>query len=59
MQTAEDQWPTLLTIAEVARLLAISRSTVKRRVADGSIRSIRLGRLVRVSEKEVARLIDS
>lgn len=47
------------TVPEVATLLRVSDRTVKRRVADGSIRSIRLGRLVRVSEKEVARLLDS
>ena len=47
------------TVPEVATLLGVSGRTVQRRIADGSIRSIRLGRLIRVSEEEVARLLDT
>lgn len=45
-----------LTIVEVARELRISRRTAERRVADGTLHSVRVGRLVRVPASELDRL---
>jgi excisionase family DNA binding protein len=50
--------PGARTLPQVADLLGVSRSTIKRRVADGSIRVIRIGRLVRVPAREIDRLLD-
>lgn len=46
------------TKAEVATALGVSEKTVRRRIADGSIRAIRLGRAVRVPNVEVERLLN-
>ncbi len=43
----------LLTLDEAARLLAVSRRTVERLIDAGRIRPIRIGRAVRVTEREV------
>lgn len=45
------------TLDEVASAMRVSRSTLRRRVADGSVRVIRLGRAVRVGRSELARLL--
>ncbi len=45
-----------LTIDQVALQLQLSASTVRRRIKDGTIRVVRLGRLVRVAPSEIARL---
>lgn len=46
-----------LTTTEVAEALGISRRTVLRRVRDGSIRAMTLGRAVRIPRAEVERLL--
>lgn len=46
-----------LTTTEVAVALGISRRTVLRRVEDGSIRAMRLGKAVRIPEAELDRLL--
>ncbi len=44
------------TQQEVAAMFGVSLSTVKRRIADGTIGTVRLGRVVRIPDEEVARL---
>ncbi len=46
------------SIAAAAELLGISKRTVERRISDGSIRVLRLGRVVRIPVSELHRLID-
>ena len=43
---------------EAAQALGISKSTLERRIADGSIRAVKLGRRVVVPVAELHRLID-
>lgn len=43
----------LLTLDEAAKLLQVSRRTVERLVDAGRIRPVRIGRLVRVTMREV------
>ncbi len=45
-----------LTIAEVARLKKMSTDTVRRRIADGSLPAIRIGRLIRIPRSAVESL---
>ena len=48
----------LATLQETACALGISMPTVRRRVADGSIKVVRIGpRVIRVSASELARLM--
>jgi len=43
----------LLTLNDVADRLQVSRRTVERLVAAGRIRIVRVGRLIRVTEREL------
>jgi len=45
--------PDLLTLDQVADQLQVSRRTVERLVAAGRIRIVRVGRLIRVTEREL------
>lgn len=47
--------PRWLTVAQTADLLGCSRSTVQRRVADGSLPVLRLGHLVRIDADALSR----
>jgi excisionase family DNA binding protein len=50
--------PTLHTVAEVAARLKVSTKTVRRRIKDGTIRTVSIGgRLTRISSDELRRLI--
>lgn len=49
----------MLTVAEVAERLRVSEETVRRRIHDGTIRAVSLGRVLRVSLAELERLLDS
>jgi excisionase family DNA binding protein len=49
--------PALLTIAEVASSLRVSDETIRRRVADGSLRSVRFGGIIRVPALEPERVL--
>lgn len=42
-----------------ASILGISMPTLRRRVADGTIRVVRIGSLVRISDHEIERVIGS
>lgn len=46
----------LLTVDEVAAYLRVSTKTVRRQIASGHISAIRIGRSIRVSPDELARL---
>jgi excisionase family DNA binding protein len=45
-----------LTVEQIAIIIRISPSTVRRRIKDGTIRSVKLGRLVRIHPDEIGRL---
>lgn len=47
----------LLTIAEVAARLRLSRRTVEQLIHDGELRTVRFGRAVRITERALAQLI--
>ena len=50
--------PTLHTVEEVAAQLRVSTKTVRRRIKDGTIRTVPIGgRLVRISSDELRRLL--
>ena len=49
--------PVLMTIGEVAAALRVCTKTVRRRIKDGTIRTVAMGgRLVRISSDELVRL---
>jgi excisionase family DNA binding protein len=58
----QDDGPRLLTVGEVARVLAVSSKTVRRRIATGELAAVRLGRgpkaPLRVDPEAVAELVD-
>ena len=49
--------PTLCRIDEAAVILRVSSKTVRRLVARGDLRAVRIGRLVRIQSSEIDRLI--
>ena len=49
----------LLDVAAVARHLDVCEKTVRRLIARGDLRAHRIGRLLRVSEEELGRFLDS
>ena len=48
----------LLRVAEAAEMLAISRSSLYQLVAAGEVRTVRLGRVVRIPRRELERLAE-
>jgi excisionase family DNA binding protein len=49
----------LLDVPAVARRLDVSEKTVRRLIARGELRAHRIGRLLRISEEELGRFLDS
>lgn len=49
----------MLTQSDVAELLGISLSTLRRRIADGTLRVHRIGRAVRVSEADLVAFLEA
>ena len=49
----------LLDVPAVARRLNVSEKTVRRLIARGELRAHRIGRLLRISEEELRRFLDS
>ncbi len=43
----------LISLAEAAEVLGVSVKTIRRRIADGSIRGYRVGRLIRVNKEDL------
>ena len=52
-----DSGERLLTVEKAAELLALGKSTLWAHVASGGIRSIRLGRGLRIPSSELARVM--
>ena len=46
------------TIEEAAQILHVSTETIRRRIKDGSIRAIKIGRVYRISRVELDRIIE-
>lgn len=51
MSPLEDRW---LTVEQVAKMLSVSKQTVRRLIADDQLRHIRVGHIFRVSELGLA-----
>jgi excisionase family DNA binding protein len=49
--------PRLLRLPEVAERLDVSVDTVRRRIADGRLKAMRSGRVVRVDERDLQAFI--
>jgi excisionase family DNA binding protein len=49
----------LLNVPAVARRLDVSQKTIRRLVARGELRAHRIGRLLRISEEELDRFLES
>ncbi len=54
-----DPAATCLTIDQFAHRLQVSVSTARRRIKDGTVRVVRIGRLVRVDPAEIRRLAEA
>lgn len=49
--------PAVLSISETAKLLALSRQTVNRRIADGTFDAIRIGTTIRIRRDSIDALL--
>src|SRR5258708_29945816 len=58
-ESALDCGESLLTLREVAGQLAVSPRTVRRLVAAGELRCVRIGRLIRVHPGDVSRWLSA
>ncbi len=59
MTTIPAKLSPLLTIPEVAEHLKVDTRTISRRIKDGKIRVHRFGRLLRVSQEDLASFINT
>ena len=56
--SSQDEWPEFLTVAEIAKIMRVSKMTVYRMVNSGKLESVCLGnRSLRVYAASVRRLI--
>lgn len=55
----EDQGIRLLTVAEVANVMRVSRMTVYRLIRRGQLKAIRVGRNYRVREEDLKAYLES
>lgn len=53
------QLPELLTVQQVADYLQVSVPTVRRMVSEGSIRSVKIGRVRRIQKEALVELIEA
>ncbi|MCO5121292.1 MAG: helix-turn-helix domain-containing protein [Burkholderiaceae bacterium] len=51
------KWSPPLTVAEAAKRIGVSTSTVRREIADGRLRATKIRRLVRVDSEEITRYL--
>jgi excisionase family DNA binding protein len=51
--------PPLKTIRETAAILTVCQETVRRLIQEGKLRSVRIGRVFRVTEKAIQDYIES
>lgn len=49
--------PALLTVAEVAERLRVSIDTVRRRYREGKLKVTRVGRQIRISERDLQQFL--
>lgn len=49
--------PNLISVAEAARLLSISRRSLERRMAEGLINRVKIGRRTLISAAELERFV--
>jgi excisionase family DNA binding protein len=47
------------TVQEIARRLAVSVKTVRRRIASGELRAYRIGHLLRISEEDLRSFLEA
>lgn len=47
-----------VTIPEAARMLGIGEWTLRNRIKDGTVTSFKIGKLVRVSRKELTKIME-
>jgi len=47
------------TIEEVAQMLKISQATVRRKIKSGDLRSNKIGKLYRISEKDLLKYLET
>jgi len=48
-----------ITIKEAAKRLSVSTKTITRRIADGTIQTVKLGKAIRISEDDLANALKS
>lgn len=53
------EMPSVLTIEDLARILAVSKSTVYRLVTSRQIRTIKVGRTMRITKDSVIRYLNA
>jgi excisionase family DNA binding protein len=51
MAKGADETERFFTVAAVAEMLCVSPKTVRRRIADGELRAVRFGKMLRVGER--------
>lgn len=56
--TSFHELPLVLTVGELAAVLGVGRNTAYELVGTGEIRSIRVGRQIRISKEELKRYFD-
>lgn len=47
----------MVKVSELAKLLSVTRQTIYNRVKDGSIKSIKIGKAIRIPEEEIDRIL--
>lgn len=50
---SESPEPGLISLTKAADMFGVSTKTIRRRIADGTVRGYRIGRLIRVDVEEI------
>jgi len=48
----------LLTVKQVAKLLNVNDATVRKWISEGKLAAVKIGRIIRVEEKEVFNFVE-